>query len=84
MLFFTGMNDRGIPLTLTLSLQGRENFFLFPLPREEGWAGIQRGFTPAGIWGTIKVNGKFYFSFPLPRRERIKVRVRSKLTSLHD
>jgi len=23
------------------------------LPRwEEGWAGIQRGFTPAGIWGT--------------------------------
>jgi len=25
---------------------------LFPLPREEGWAGIQRGFIPAGIRGT--------------------------------
>jgi hypothetical protein len=31
---------------------GERTLFFFPLPQEEGRAGIQRGFTPAGIWGT--------------------------------
>jgi hypothetical protein len=44
MLFFAGMNHLGIPLTLTLSLQGRENKLLIP-SKNQGFLSSQEGET---------------------------------------
>jgi len=47
--------ELAMSLTLLAMTKGqtfRSVRLFFPLPRrEEGWADIQRGFTPAGIWG---------------------------------
>jgi hypothetical protein len=54
------------------------SFILSPL-MEDGWAGIQRGFTPAGIWGReiVRVRGR-----KIKRPQAKNQKYKSKITNV--